>query len=62
LELFGFVQSRQRGSHIILKKITAGGRIGTLIPDHKELAEDIIRGLLKQVKISMDEFLEPYNR
>ncbi len=62
LELFGFVQTRQKGSHIILKKSTPGGTIGAVVPDHKELAEGTIRGILKQAQISIDEFLELYNR
>lgn len=61
LELFGFSQIRQKGSHIIWKKQTADGAIGTVVPDHKELAEGTVRGIQKQAKINTDEFLEKYN-
>ena len=62
LELFGFIQIRQKGSHIILKKKTEDGEIGTVVPDHKELAEGTMRGILKQAHITLDDFLEKYNR
>ncbi len=61
LELFGFLQIRQKGSHVILKKQTADGSLGTVVPDHKELAEGTIRGILKQAQVSIDDFLEKYN-
>ena len=62
LELFGFLQIRQKGSHVILKKQTADGSLGTVVPDHKELAEGTIRGILKQAQVSIDDFLEKYNQ
>ena len=62
LELFGFIQIRQKGSHIILKKKAKDGEIGTVVPDHKELAEGTMRGILKQAQITLDDFLEKYNR
>ena len=62
LESFGFLQIRQKGSHIVLKKKTAEQQIGTVVPDHKELAEGTLRGILKQAQITPEEFLEMYNR
>jgi predicted RNA binding protein YcfA (HicA-like mRNA interferase family) len=32
LERLGFVQIRQRGSHVVLKKMTATGEIGCVVP------------------------------
>ncbi len=60
LELFGFLQIRQKGSHIILKKKSADGDIGTVVPNHKELADGTLRGILKQAQITPEEFLEKY--
>jgi predicted RNA binding protein YcfA (HicA-like mRNA interferase family) len=57
LEKMGFVQIRQRGSHVILKKQTTQGDIGCVVPLHKELAIGTLRGILRQAKISVDEFL-----
>ncbi|MBU4173545.1 MAG: type II toxin-antitoxin system HicA family toxin [Actinobacteria bacterium] len=57
LERLGFVQVRQRGSHVILKKTEASGSIGCVVPLHKELALGTIRGILRQVGVSVDDFL-----
>ena len=58
LALFGFVEIRQKGSHVVLKRKTEDGEIGTVVPMHKELAEGTIRGILKQSQIDIDEFLK----
>jgi len=58
LERLGFEQARQRGSHVVMKKETAEGVIGCVVPMHRELAEGTLRGILKQAKVSEQEFLE----
>jgi predicted RNA binding protein YcfA (HicA-like mRNA interferase family) len=58
LEKFGFKQVRQRGSHVILKKQTSEGEIGCVVPLHKELAIGTLRGILKQARLSVDEFIK----
>lgn len=58
LEKRGFCRVRQRGSHVVLKKRTAGGEIGCVVPLHKELAVGTLRGILKQANISVEEFIE----
>jgi predicted RNA binding protein YcfA (HicA-like mRNA interferase family) len=58
LALFGFEVIRQKGSHVVLKKKTQDGELGTVVPMHKELAEGTIRGILKQAKIEVDDFLK----
>ena len=60
LELFGFIQIRQKGSHIVLKRKTVDAVIGTVVPNHKELAEGTLRGILKQAQITPEEFIEKY--
>lgn len=60
LQLFGFVVIRQKGSHIVLKKKTINEELGTVVPDHKELADGTLRGILKQSKITVEDFLEKY--
>ena len=57
MEKLGFTQARQRGSHVVMKKSTPGGEIGCVIPMHKELAIGTLAGILKQAKVSLDEFL-----
>jgi len=58
LERLGFQWVRQRGSHVILKKQTSEGDIGCVVPLHKELAIGTLLGILKQAKLSVEEFLE----
>lgn len=58
LERLGFVQVRQRGSHVILKKETAEGTVGCVVPLHPELAIGTLRGILKLAKVQLDEFVE----
>lgn len=58
LERLGFRWVRQRGSHVILKKLTPEGDIGCVVPLHKELAVGTLLGILKQAKLSVEEFLE----
>ncbi len=56
LERLGFKQVRQRGSHLILKKQTPEGDIGCVVPLHDELAVGTLHGILRQAKISPEEF------
>jgi len=58
LERLGFVQGRQRGSHVVLKKQTPEGEVGCVVPLHRELAIGTLRGILRQAKVTPDEFME----
>ena len=58
LEKLGFKIVRQRGSHVILKKETKLGKIGCVVPLHKELAVGTLRGILKQADVDIEEFIE----
>lgn len=58
LERLGFVQVRQRGSHVVLKRKTPEGEVGCVVPLHPELAIGTLRGILKQAKVTPDEFME----
>jgi len=57
LEKLGFQRARQRGSHVVLKKQTADEEIGCVVPLHKELAIGTLRGILKQAKLTVEEFM-----
>lgn len=57
LERLGFVQVRQRGSHVVLKKQSEIGEIGCSVPLHDELAIGTLRGILRQVSVTPDEFM-----
>jgi predicted RNA binding protein YcfA (HicA-like mRNA interferase family) len=63
----GFVQVRQRGSHIILKKQLPADEesdresveVGCVVPLHrKDLAVGTLKNILNQAGISVEEFLD----
>jgi predicted RNA binding protein YcfA (HicA-like mRNA interferase family) len=49
----GFCQTRQKGSHVVMRR----GDKGCVIPRHKELALGTLRSAIKQADISVDEFI-----
>ena len=53
---FGFKAKRQKGSHVILIKETNTGKVGTVVPLHKELKLPTLRNALKLAKINEEEF------
>ncbi|MGE5155308.1 MAG: type II toxin-antitoxin system HicA family toxin [Bdellovibrio bacteriovorus] len=57
LERFGFMVTRQRGSHIVMRR----GSIGCVLPNHHELKIGTLVGLLKQAGLSPDEPIDPLN-
>lgn len=58
LTRLGFVQVRQRGSHVVLKRTEASGVSGCVVPMHPELAAGTLRGVLKQPGVSVEEFMQ----
>lgn len=60
LKKLGFIEVRQRGSHVVLRKETEQGAVGCAVPRHKELAVGTLRGILKQAKVVEDEFLSQF--
>ncbi len=57
LERLGFYQVRQTGSHIVLKKPLPDGEIVCVVPLHRELKIGTLSGVLKQAKVTPDEFI-----
>ncbi len=57
LERLGFVQVRQKGSHVILKKHTPEGERGCVVPLHQQLAIGTLRSVLRQAGVTPDEFM-----
>jgi predicted RNA binding protein YcfA (HicA-like mRNA interferase family) len=55
---FGFMVSGQSGSHVRLSKVTAQGKIGTVIPMHDELKPGTLKTVLKLAKVDPEEFAE----
>ena len=56
LERLGFIQVRQRGSHAVLRKESAEGAVGCVVPLHDELAVGTLRGVLRQAGVTAEEF------
>ena len=57
---FGFEVSGQRGSHVRLRKYTPEGKVGTVVPLHRELKVGTLRGILKLAKITIEEFISHF--
>ena len=57
LSKLGFEAKRRKGSHVVLIKQTAEGKVGCTVPMHKEVKRGTLKGILEQAKVSEDEFL-----
>lgn len=55
LEKIGFVVYRQRGSHITL--IRDEPQCQVTVPNHKTLAKGTLRSIIRQVELTVDEFV-----
>lgn len=55
LSRFGFYPKRRKGSHMILIKET-DGKIGVVVPLHKELKAGTIKAIHRQARINEEEF------
>lgn len=53
LERLGFTVTRQRGSHLVLRR----GSSGCVVPNHRELKIGTLAGILKQAGVSVEEFI-----
>ena len=51
-----FKISGRSGSHVRLSKETKEGKVGTVVPMHKELKIGTLKGVLKLGRISEEEF------
>jgi predicted RNA binding protein YcfA (HicA-like mRNA interferase family) len=53
LERLGFVQVRQKGSHVIMRR----GSAGCVVPMHREIKVGTLAGVLRQAGVLPDEFI-----
>ena len=53
---FGFNVSGRSGSHVRISKITPNGKVGNVVPMHKQLKIGTLKGILKLAKVSEEEF------
>jgi len=52
LQRLGFEVTRQRGSHIVLRR----GFSGCVVPNHREIKVGTLAGVLRQAGVSVEEF------
>ena len=52
-ERLGFRVTRQRGSHIVMRR----GATGCVVPNHREVKTGTLAGVLKQAGVTPTEFL-----
>lgn len=55
---FGFSVSGRAGSHVRLSKETPDGKVGCVVPMHPELKIGTLKSILRQAKISEEEFVK----
>jgi len=58
LKRAGFVQLRQKGSHVSLEKRGSDQTWKTVVPMHSEVAKGTLGDILKQAGLTLTEFLE----
>jgi len=56
----GHIERRARSRHIVMKK--AGSRTTLSIPEHKVLDRGLLRALIRDAYLSVDEFYELLKR
>jgi len=54
----GFKPIRQKGSHIVVAKMTEKGKVGAVIPNYDEITIGTFKSILKQTKLTEEEFLK----
>jgi len=56
LRAAGFIEYRQRGSHVRFIKTTPTGRVSVTVPRHREVQRGTISDILRYAGLSVDEF------
>jgi len=57
LAKIGYEKDHQKGSHIVLRQVEHPHR-RLVVPDHKEVAKGTLRAIIKQVGLTVEEFIE----
>jgi len=58
LKRAGFIQLRQKGSHVSLEKRAADKVFKTVVPMHATLAKGTLSDILKQAGLTIEQLLE----
>lgn len=56
LERHGFARVRQRGSHVVMQRVTEDSTITVPVPDHDELKIGTLRSIIRQSGVPRSEF------
>ncbi|MBD2451403.1 type II toxin-antitoxin system HicA family toxin [Nostoc sp. FACHB-152] len=55
LEKIGFYQKRRESSHIIMRRDEPFAQV--VVPNHQELAKGTLRAILRDIDLSVEEFI-----
>jgi len=55
LQAVGFYQKRRESSHVILRRDQPFTQV--VVPDHQELAKGTLRAIIRDVDLSVEEFV-----
>ena len=58
LKRAGFVELRQKGSHVSLEKRTPDKTFKTVVPQHSTLSKGTLSDILKQAGLTLEQLLE----
>ena len=53
----GFIPVRQRGSHVVMSKLTGEVKITLVVPLHQEMDKGTLLEIIRQAKLTREEFL-----
>lgn len=56
LERHGFQEVRQRGSHIVMQRVTDEGTTTVPVPDHREIRIGTLRSIIRQSGVVRTDF------
>jgi predicted RNA binding protein YcfA (HicA-like mRNA interferase family) len=56
----GFAVSRQKGSHVIMKKILGNEILITVIPLHEKIDTGTLLSIMKQAQVTREEILAEF--
>ena len=60
LERIGFVFRRQRGSHMVLRRVSPYARV--IIPDHKQVRPGTLRKIISEAGLTVEQFMQLLGR
>ncbi|HLL89180.1 MAG TPA: type II toxin-antitoxin system HicA family toxin [Tepidisphaeraceae bacterium] len=56
LEAHDFALVRQRGSHMVLQRVSGGSTVTTVVPDHDELRIGTLLSVIRQSRLPRELF------